>query len=106
MFTQNKERNSIMHTIDRLKIILVKLYDDVEFEEAAKGVDAYDKLRSYFETKLAEKAMSRDVIVVMPKVYRRLRKYGEVSHLVPRSELCRVSGVPQMAAEVVIQFIK
>ena len=82
------------------------MYEDREFEDATVGGDSYNKLREYFENKLMEEALSRDIIVVMPKVYRRLRKYGEVRHLVPRSELCRVSGVPQMAAEVVIQFIK
>lgn len=94
-----------MDKTDRLAIIISELYRDEEFEEATNGSDAYNKLRAYFEDRLMERALSRDIIIVIPKIYRHLRKYGEVRHLVPRAEMCKVSGIPQMAAEVVIRFI-
>ena len=95
-----------MHAADKLRIIMIKLAEDQEFENALRGTDKFNKLRAYFEDRLSDKALDRDFLEVMPRLYLTLKRHNEVLHVVPRSESRKISGIPQMAAEVVIQFIK
>lgn len=93
-----------MHAADRLKVILIKLEEDQEFENALSGTDKFNKLRAYFEDRLSAKSLDRDFLEVMSKLYMTLKKRNEVMHVVPRSESRKISGIPQMAAEVIVRF--
>lgn len=93
-----------MHAADKLRIIMIKLSEDQEFENALSGTDKFNKLRAYFEDKLSDKALDRDFLEVMSRLYLTLKRNNEVMHVVPRSESRKVSGIPQMAAEVIVSF--
>jgi hypothetical protein len=93
-----------MHAADKLRIIMIKLAEDQEFENALIGTDKFNKLRAYFEDRLSDKTLDKDFLAVMPKLYLALKRNNEVMHVVPRSESRKISGIPQMAAEVIIRF--
>ncbi len=93
-----------MHAVDKLRILLIRLSDDLEFEDAVRSSDKFGRLRAYFEDRLAEKSLDRDIIEIIPSLYMELKRFNDVRHVVPRSESRKISGIPQMAAEVIVQF--
>ena len=104
------------HAADLVPRIILILENDAEFEEIISEpvrdgheLNAkYAKLRAYLEERLGGNPLQeipREAVSAVPKLYRHLLKYGEVIRPIPRCESRKISAIPAMVAEVLIDFI-
>lgn len=104
------------HAVDLVPRIILILENDEEFDELVSSPvrngyelnSKYAKLRAYLEERLGGNPLQeipRAELAAIPRIYRRLLKYGEVIHPVPRCESRRISALPAMIAEVLIHFV-
>ena len=80
----------------------------VPIHSTSAAESKYSKLREYLEYRLGMNPLHeipRELLLDLPRIYRRLLRYGEIMHPVPRHECRKVSAIPAMTAEVLIHFI-
>ena len=103
------------HATDVLPRLILLLENEPEFDEIVSapvrnGYDLsskYARLRAYLEERFGGNPLQeipRAELAAVPRLYRRLLKYGEILHPIPRCESRRISAIPAMTAEVIIHF--
>ena len=106
-----------MKNYDLIVLRLLNILErDQEFEDVVSAPvyseysaeSKYSKLREYLEYRLGMNPLQevpRELLLELPRIYRRLNKYGEIMHPVPKHECRKVSAIPAMTAEVLIHFV-